>query len=114
MKEFIVDHYLLIMIVAAFLIFALLGYIIDTTRNKKKGDIVNQPEEENMLLTENMVPDVQPEVEESEENIVNLESSPQIPEIDNADIKEDFVLTESNEKKESEPITNSEEVKDNK
>lgn len=112
MKEFIVDHYLLIMIVAAFLIFALLGYIIDTTRNKKKGDTVNEPKEENMFLTENLVPDVQSEVEESEEDIVE-ESSPQISEVENVDTKDDFVLTGQNEKEDLDPITDSEKAKDN-
>ncbi|MDD2409367.1 MAG: hypothetical protein PHD03_01445 [Bacilli bacterium] len=114
MKEFIVDHYLLIMIVAAFLVFALLGYIIDTTRNKKKDDTVNQSKEENMLLTENSVPDIQPEVEESEEDIVNTEESlSQISEVDNVNTKDNLVLAEQNEKEDAEPITNSEEAKDN-
>jgi hypothetical protein len=35
--QFITDNYLFILIVASFLIFALIGYIIDTQRNKKNN-----------------------------------------------------------------------------
>lgn len=35
MKEFMSDNYIIIIIVAGFLIFALIGFIVDTTKNKK-------------------------------------------------------------------------------
>jgi len=111
-KEFIVDHYLLIMIVAAFLIFALIGYIIDTARNNNKGNNVNELKEENTLLTENLVPDIQPEVEEPENNTEEI--SPQITDVESDNTKNDFVLTEPNNTEDPEPVKNSEEAKDNK
>lgn len=36
MMDFIVDNYYIIIVVAAFLIFALIGYIVDTLKNKNK------------------------------------------------------------------------------
>ena len=95
MKEFIGDHYLFIMIIAAFLVFALIGYIIDSTRNKKKAEAVEGLKENNVLLTENIVPEVQPE---EVENVTN-ESQPEISEVEDdressTKNEEDFVLTD--------------------
>lgn len=106
MKEFIVDHYLFIMIVAAFLIFALIGYIIDSTKNNKKDENKKISEEENILLSENTIPEVQevePEVVVAE-NVVELSPS----EVETNDIKDtvepvtkkeakDFVLADNKE-----------------
>lgn len=105
MREFIVDHYLFIMIVAAFLIFALIGYIIDSTRNKKK-DTRDVLEEENVLLIDDTIPEVQEEIKEipaTSEDIVditkpiveNKEESIVEPIIENN--KEEFTLTDKKE-----------------
>ena len=48
MVDFIVNNYLIIMIIAAFLIFALIGFAVDTTKNKnnKESEILTEPNEE--------------------------------------------------------------------
>lgn len=106
MREFIVDNYLFIMVIIAFLIFALIGYIIDSTRNNKKGEDNKKTEEENVLLSENTIPEVQevePEVVVAE-NVVELSPS----EVETNDIKDtvepvtkkeakDFVLADNKE-----------------
>lgn len=113
MKEFILDHYLFIMIVAAFLIFALIGYIIDSTKNNKKDENKKISEEENILLTESVIPEVQevePEVtvnenlgelSSSETNDNNVNNVNQVKE----ETENEFVLSDNNE----EIIVNSEE-----
>ncbi len=115
MKEFIGDHYLFIMIIAAFLVFALIGYIIDSTRNKKKAEAVEGLKENNVLLTENIVPEVQPE---EVENVTN-ESQPEISEVEDdressTKNEEDFVLTDDQKDLTPEPLDNDKKAKDNK
>ncbi|MDD4187233.1 MAG: hypothetical protein PHX04_00435 [Bacilli bacterium] len=82
MLDFIVDHYLIIMVVAAFFIFALIGYIVDNLKNKKREEKVEQilevkddiPEEiDEPILEENLVS----EEEISEENLENEEENPE-------------------------------------
>ncbi len=64
MTEFITKNYTLIVIVAAFLIFALIGYAVDSTKNKKnkESDLLTKPNDEvdvNMIKTEpNITEDV--------------------------------------------------------
>ena len=38
MVDFIVNNYVIIMIVSVFLVFALIGYAVDTTKNKSKKE----------------------------------------------------------------------------
>lgn len=47
MVDFIVKNYLIIVIAGAFLIFALIGFAVDTAKNKskKEAEILNQPNE---------------------------------------------------------------------
>lgn len=40
MIDFIVDNYYLIIIIAAFLIFALIGFIVDTIKNKNREETI--------------------------------------------------------------------------
>lgn len=50
MVDFIVNNYILIMIIAAFLIFALIGFAVDLTKNKKdkEADLLTEPNDEVM------------------------------------------------------------------
>ena len=72
MIEFITDHYLIIMGVAVFLVFALIGFLIDSLRNKNKENNVVENHEvasdvyEISVAEENENP-VFDEVEEPEE-----------------------------------------------
>lgn len=82
MINFITEHYLIIMIVSLFLIFALIGYIIDSSRNKKRGEdtttfdeVEDAPivEETPIIEEEPIVEEVKeetaiPEIEEPEDN----------------------------------------------
>lgn len=47
MMEFITDNYIIIIIVAGFLIFALIGFIVDTTKNKKLKETVIEETKQN-------------------------------------------------------------------
>ena len=54
MMDFIVNNYLLIIIIAGFLIFALIGFIVDSSKNKKakEAEILTEtisPEELNQI-----------------------------------------------------------------
>ena len=46
--DFIVKNYIVILIVAAFIIFALIGYVVDSAKNKKnkEADLLTQPNDE--------------------------------------------------------------------
>ncbi len=55
--DFIVKNYVIIVIIAAFLIFALIGYVVDSAKNKKnkEADLLTQPNDEvdiNMIKEE--------------------------------------------------------------
>ena len=75
--EFIAKNYFLIIIIAAFLLFALIGYMVDTEKKRKKGEnnesssrqedvkeemVQESPENENFI----------PEIEETKEEEVPL------------------------------------------
>lgn len=89
MLEFIIDHYLIIMVVAAFFIFALIGYIVDNLRNKKREAKVEEilevrdetPEEISQpILEESLEPEeeiLEDNLEEEQEEIVDM-----IPEVE--------------------------------
>ena len=49
MENFISDNYLILIVVLAFLLFSLIGYLIDTSKNKKRNKPVK---EENVFYTE--------------------------------------------------------------
>ena len=59
MVDFIVNNYLVIMIVALFLIFALIGFAVDTAKNKKNNEkeLLTEPNSEevpdNIALEDN-------------------------------------------------------------
>lgn len=87
MVDFVVDNYLLIIIITVFLIFALIGYIIDSSKNKKnkeegilteKEDVVIEEIEKNPIFNEN-INEVN-ELAENEQEDVNEEFK--IPEIE--------------------------------
>ncbi len=49
MKDFIVNNYVIIIIIASFLIFALIGFAVDTAKNKnnkKEGELLNKPNDD--------------------------------------------------------------------
>lgn len=48
MIDFIVKNYVLIIVIAAFLIFALIGYAVDSTKNKKnkESDLLTKPNDD--------------------------------------------------------------------
>lgn len=55
--DFIVNNYVIILIIAAFLIFALIGYAVDSTKNKKNKEegLLTKPNDEvdiNMIREE--------------------------------------------------------------
>ncbi len=63
MVQFIVDHYVVFIIVASFLIFALIGYAVDSTKNKKnkESDLLNKPNDDvdvNIIADTNVTEDV--------------------------------------------------------
>lgn len=73
--EFIAKNYFLIIIIAAFLLFALIGYMVDTDKKRKKGENnessdrqenvkeeINQESPQN----ENFIPEIEETKEEEE------------------------------------------------
>ncbi len=52
MTDFIVNNYVLIIAIAAFLIFALIGFAIDTTKNKKNKEDEILTEHEDVVIEE--------------------------------------------------------------
>lgn len=101
MLEFIKDHYLIIMIVLLFLIFALIGYIIDSIKNKKRN---NQIQEADVEITE--------EIGEPEVALENNEEGPQVEEPTEEETVED-IKEKIPEVEETEPEIAEEENKDN-
>lgn len=71
MMDFIVDNYYIIIVVAAFLIFALIGYIVDTLKNKNK---VETTETENDNIETDIIEEkiVDEETEEKTNDNVNI------------------------------------------
>lgn len=107
MIDYMIEYYFVIMVVAGFIIFALIGYIVDSVKNKKQiqanniddnADIkepVSIPTEVEAKAVEevsapinNIVPEAEP--------AVFPETSPQLADLTS---KEEFVLTD--EKKEN-------------
>jgi amino acid permease len=83
MLDFIVNNYVIIMIIGAFLIFALIGFAVDSTKNKKnKGDeLLTKPNDDANLemlqesVNEEIKPDeVKSEVNTGENNIPEADS----------------------------------------
>lgn len=79
--EFITNNYLIIIIIAAFLMFALIGFIVDTEKNKKRkeenGNEISESEQpalvenEHSTETVNVIPNIEgniPIIEEAEPN----------------------------------------------
>ena len=67
MKDFIVNNYLLIVIIGAFLIFALIGFAVDTTKNRKnkESEILTEPNEDvNIEIANDLVEEKTEEVKE--------------------------------------------------
>ncbi len=80
MTDFIVNNYILIISIAAFLIFALIGFAVDSTKNRKnkEDEILTEHEEvvienEENLESNNMMEPINPEdnaaISEEENNI---------------------------------------------
>ncbi len=49
MKDFIVNNYVIIIIIASFLVFALIGFAVDTAKNKnskKEEELLNKPNDD--------------------------------------------------------------------
>ena len=101
MTDFIVNNYVLIIAIAAFLIFALIGFAIDTTKNKKNKedeilteheDVVIEEAENNLESPSNDVADLEikePEEESEEETKTDLkeptnEEEFKIPEVEDS------------------------------
>lgn len=51
MTNFIVNNYFIIIIIGAFLIFALIGYAVDTTKNRKnkESELLTEPNDDDNL-----------------------------------------------------------------
>lgn len=83
MLEFIVDNYLIVLIIAFFLIFALIGYIVDSIRNKRREEATKQVLETNEEIPSLIEVEEEIEIEEVPEIIVeetiNVEEEPIIP-----------------------------------
>jgi len=74
--EFIAKNYFLIIIIAAFLLFALIGYMVDTDKKRKKGEndkssdrqeFVNEENTEQNPENESFIPEIE-EISEEEES----------------------------------------------
>lgn len=74
--EFIAKNYFLIIIIAAFLLFALIGYMVDTDKKRKKGEndkssdrqeFVNEETTEQNPENESFIPEIE-EISEEEES----------------------------------------------
>ncbi|MDD2505105.1 MAG: hypothetical protein PHF21_02395 [Bacilli bacterium] len=97
MLEFIINNYLIIMIISLFLIFALIGYIIDSFRIQKRE------ESKEVILNEEV-----PASEEELEITNALEPSEEIIQ------KEEVISSIPEENKQEPVIPEVEEIKDNK
>ena len=89
MVDFIVNNYLIIVIVGAFLIFALIGFAVDTTKNKskKESEILNQPNDnvDTTIIEESITEESPVEVTET----ANSEGSIEIPEAESVNMNTD-------------------------
>ena len=79
MKDFFVDNYLLIMIAVAFILFAIVGYVVDRTKKSAKASV--QAESERLEVAEDM-----PEIEEINTEVISepvIEEAPEeiVPEL---------------------------------
>lgn len=81
MTDFIVNNYIIIIVIAAFLIFALIGYAVDSTKNKKdkESDLLTKPNDEvdvNMIVEDPSFPEdvvASPASEDnSNEDVINM------------------------------------------
>ncbi len=70
MLDFVVNNYIIILVVGVFLIFALIGFAVDTTKNRKnkESELLNQPNDD--VNINNL------EASGSEESIEEEESTP--------------------------------------
>jgi hypothetical protein len=76
MTDFIVNNYVLIIAIAAFLIFALIGFAIDTTKNKKNKEDEILTEHEDVVIEE-----VENNLESPSGDVTDLEiKEPEAPE----------------------------------
>lgn len=68
--DFIVKNYVIIVIIAAFLIFALIGYVVDSAKNKKnkEADLLTQPNDE---IDINMIKEEQTPEQSFTENVTS-------------------------------------------
>ena len=79
MVDFIANNYLIILLITVFLIFALIGYLIDSSKNKKNKEEGILTEKDDITIEE---------IISTNENIVNNDTSLEkedeisIPEID--------------------------------
>lgn len=82
MKDFILNNYTIIIIVAAFLLFALIGFLVDQSKNSKdkESKILTETNDENNEIKPE--PIVVPEPETKEEKTENKEQVVEIPEVD--------------------------------
>lgn len=73
--EFIAKNYFLIIIIAAFLLFALIGYLVDNDKKRKKGEnnkstdcqeFVNNETTEQEPANESFIPEIE-EIKDEEE-----------------------------------------------
>ena len=87
MKDFITNNYLIVIAVAIFLIFALIGYIVDSSRNKKLNkDALNSPEPDtNEVPKTEEVPKVE-EVPIVEEQATVKEEITEVPKVENTEV----------------------------
>ena len=76
MLDFIIEHYYVILIICVLLIFGIIGYIIDTLKNSRYKNEINEldtyiPEEEVFIQDVKEEPEEKPE-EETSETVDNL------------------------------------------
>ena len=103
MIDFIVNNYLIIMIITAFLVFALIGFAVDTTKNRKnkESDILTTPNEQsadNIAIDDNEI------IQESIDKNIQENVNEQLPAMasDDEDFNESSPI--NNEIPEPEPI----------
>ena len=89
MKDFIVNNYTIIIIIAAFLLFALIGFLVDQSKNSKSKEakILTETEEENKETKPEPIAVPEPENKEikhenKEIKHENKEPVIEIPEVD--------------------------------
>lgn len=82
MKDFIVNNYTIIIIVAAFLLFALIGFLVDQSKNSKSKEskILTETNEDDKETKPEPIAVPEPETKENEPE--NKEQVIEIPEVD--------------------------------